>query len=55
LSEVEPFDDDVIHFLPDAGNKALFEIRLALWLCFAVLCVIAWRIWYRWLPKTCRH
>lgn len=25
--------------------QALVEVRLVLWLIFAVLCIIAWRIW----------
>ncbi|PBC02675.1 hypothetical protein CK220_19600 [Mesorhizobium sp. WSM3860] len=30
---------------PNAVTQALFEIRLSLWLCLAVLCLILWRLW----------
>ncbi|OBQ82437.1 MULTISPECIES: hypothetical protein [unclassified Mesorhizobium] len=30
---------------PYQWAQAMFEIRLVLWLCFAMLCIIAWRIW----------
>lgn len=30
---------------PYQWQQALFEIRLILWLSFAMLCIIAWRVW----------
>lgn len=43
--EADTLDNDAHHFAPSAVNHALFEIRLVLWLCLAMLCIIAWRIW----------
>ncbi|RRH88369.1 hypothetical protein EH240_35160 [Mesorhizobium tamadayense] len=36
--------DDIAAIL-SAGDKFLIDIRIAVWMCFAVLCVIAWRVW----------
>ncbi|RWI86944.1 hypothetical protein [Mesorhizobium sp.] len=37
--------DDFKEVAPNAIAQALFEIRLSLWLCFAVLCLLLWRLW----------
>ncbi len=36
--------DDIAAIL-SAGDKFVIDIRIAVWMCFAVLCVIAWRVW----------
>ncbi|RWG83390.1 hypothetical protein [Mesorhizobium sp.] len=41
---IDKATDDIAAIL-SAGDKYLIDIRLAVWMCFAVLCVIAWRVW----------
>ncbi|TGQ16512.1 MULTISPECIES: hypothetical protein [unclassified Mesorhizobium] len=36
--------DDIAAIL-SAGDKFLVDLRIGVWMCFAVLCVIAWRVW----------
>lgn len=36
--------DDIAAIL-SAGDKFLIDIRMAVWMCFGVLCLIAWRVW----------
>ncbi|TIO48387.1 MAG: hypothetical protein E5X80_28250 [Mesorhizobium sp.] len=36
---------DDIAAIVSAGDKFMIDIRAGVWMCFAVLCVIAWRVW----------
>lgn len=41
---IDKATDDIAAIL-GAGDKFLVDLRIGVWMCFAVLCVIAWRVW----------